>query len=130
MNIKALKYTLFFKDGIGSKKNPFNTFFFLGILLISLYLSYYYSGFFYFLSIPLLILMSLILMSNMKRYREYCKREVFMKNGSHTIISENNNKYLVNVLDGQRHGSFIQYHLNGQMSLKTNYKNFSRKFRF
>ena len=120
MNIKALKYTLFYHGGIGSKKNPF-IIFFLGVIIL-LILSYYYSNFFYFLSIPSLLFLLLLLNNNVKIYKEKCKKEEYMSNGSHTVHLENNTKYLVNLLDGQRHGSFIKYYGNGKKSKDCNYE--------
>ena len=42
-----------------------------------------------------------------------------MSNGSHIVLLKNNTIiYLVNILDGQRHGSFIKYYGNGPGPLK------------
>ena len=122
MNIKALKATLL-RHFTWPGKEIFYVF--LGTI-ISFVLIFYISNYFYFLAIPLLLYMFLFLMTEIKDayhyYLGYCRNERYMSNGSHTI-KEENGKYIVNLLNGKRHGTFIEYFINGQIELECNYIN-------
>ena len=122
MNLEALKHTI--KLAIFDQ-TIFFYFIFLAII-ISFILSFYISNDFYLLLIPLLLLFGyslfLILPEEYDNYLRYCRNENFMSNGSHTIKKENG-KYIVNLLNGKRHGSFVKYFINGQIKLECNYKN-------
>lgn len=112
MNIKALKATL--KGNFGwPNKEMF--FIFFGTI-ISFVLSFYISKYFYFLSIPLLFFWVYLLELNYayNEYLRYSRNENYMSNGSHTIKKENG-KYIINLLNGKRHGPFIEYYRNGQI---------------
>ena len=120
MNIKALKATLL-RHFTWPGKEIFYVF--LGTI-ISFVLIFYISNYFYFLAIPLLLYIFLFLMTEIKDaynyYLGYCRNESYMSNGSHTIKKENG-KYIVNLLNGKRHGTFIEYFINGQIKLDCNY---------
>ena len=122
MNIKPLKATLL-RHFVWPDKVFFNVF--LGTI-ISFTLSFYISNYLYFLSIPLLLLclhlLRLSIVDAYDDYLRYCRDEEYMSDGSHTIKKENR-KYIVNLLNGKRHGSFIEYFINGQIKLDYNYKN-------
>ena len=122
MNIKPLKATIL-RHFVWPDKVFFNVF--LGTI-ISFTLSFYISNYLYFLSIPLLLLclhlLRLSIVDAYDDYLRYCRDEEYMSDGSHTIKKENR-KYIVNLLNGKRHGSFIEYFINGQIKLDYNYKN-------
>jgi antitoxin component YwqK of YwqJK toxin-antitoxin module len=117
MNKKALKKALVIG---GLKTFMWKLFFVLGAIT-SFRTGYYYSNFFYFLSIPFLLILWMLFHSDFRDYLKYCKNEKFMSNGSHTVFLKNNAKHIVNLLDGKRHGSFIQYYSNGQIKNDFNY---------
>lgn len=125
MNKKALKVTLLNYFTWPDKE----MFFIFSVTIISFILSFYGSNYFYFLSIPVLLFDLQVLRLSIKHayndYLRYCKNEDYMSNGTHTIKKENG-KYIVNLVNGKRHGSFIEYCRNGQIKKDCNYINGKR----
>ena len=125
MNKKALKVTLLNYFTWPDKE----MFFIFSVTIISFILSFYGSNYFYFLSIPVLLFDLQVLRLSIKHayndYLRYCKNEDYMSNGTHTIKKENG-KYIVNLVNGKRHGSFIEYYRNGQIKKDCNYINGKR----
>ena len=119
MNKKALKKVLV---DAGVQLVLWEGFLFSGAIT-SLLLTYYYSIYFCFLSILFILYLWILVDDNRQNYLRYCKDEENMSNGTYTIDATRYvEKHIVNLLDGKRHGSFIQYYSNGQIKNDFNYK--------
>jgi hypothetical protein len=85
------------------------------------------NNYFYFISIPALILLmiSFILVSSyLKKNYHYLKyQEEYLSDGRHVFNRSYIGKEVVNLKNGKRHGSYHNYYENGNVECVINYKN-------
>lgn len=95
---------------------------------VSLYLSIAISTYFYLLAVPSALFAFFIIrlsFTDFKNSYEDKRKydEKYFSNGAHTIIYGNKSKKKLNIINGERNGSFSEYYPNGQLKITTNYSN-------
>tara|TARA_Y100001954_G_C15741349_1_gene568565 strand:+ start:113 stop:1045 length:933 start_codon:yes stop_codon:yes gene_type:complete len=98
------------------------------ISLFLIYLSINVSVYFYFLSIPLLLISIWASKSCFEAisssYSSLSKNEKYFEDGEHQINFLHGPKqiqYIINIKSGLRHGDYKEYHTNGQLFVKSQY---------
>jgi antitoxin component YwqK of YwqJK toxin-antitoxin module len=125
MNNKVLKIAL-----KAELKVIVSTILFVVGSITSFLLSINISPYFYFLSIPLLALtvyLITLVYNNIKyTYNNEIKKEENLDDGLHKTYFDNNRRklrYEFNILKGVKHGSYIEYFVNGHIKINANYEN-------
>ena len=113
---------------IDNKLPLFICFCFLAGTIMSFYLSISISDYFYFLSVPILLLtlylIKLTIGQVKNEYKRLIKKEKYLKDGCHLRYFDNNKKQVkfeINIISGKRDGAFIEYYLDGQVKVNANY---------
>ena len=115
---------------IDNKLPLFICFCFLSGTIISFYLSISISDYFYFLSVPVLLLtlylIKLIIGQVKNEYKRLIKKEKYFNDGPHLEYFHDKKrqvKFELHIINGERHGSYKSYYENGQIELECNYIN-------
>ena len=115
---------------IDNKIALFWSFCFLAGTIISFYLSIIISTYFYFLTVPILLLTLYLTKSTITQvkdeYKQLIKKEKYFNDGRHLEYFENKKrqaKFELHVINGERHGSYKSYYENGQIKIYSNYIN-------
>jgi antitoxin component YwqK of YwqJK toxin-antitoxin module len=115
---------------IDNKLPLFICFCFLSGTIISFYLSISISDYFYFLSVPVLLLtlylIKLIIGQVKNEYKRLIKKEKYFNDGPHLEYFHGKKrqvKFELHIINGERHGSYKSYYENGQIELECNYIN-------
>lgn len=124
MNKKVLKLSI-----IDNKLALFATFCFLVSTIISFYLSIIISTYFYLLAVPLLLitlyLIKLTTAQVKNEYKRLIKKEKHFNDGRHLEYFEDKKrqaKFELHIINGERHGSYKSYFINGQIETDCNYE--------
>jgi hypothetical protein len=110
----------------------FWSFCFLAGTIISFYLSIIISTYFYFLTVPILLLtlylIKLTITQVKNEYKHLIKKEKYLNDGRHVEYYFSNKrkpqqvKFELHIIDGQRHGTYKSYFENGQKSKDCKYE--------
>ena len=117
---------------IDNKIALFWSFCFLVGTIISFYLSIIISTYFYFLTVPILLLTLYLTKSTITQvkdeYKHLIKKEKYLNDGRHVeyYFSKKRKpqqvKFELHIIDGQRHGTYKSYFENGQKRCDYNYE--------
>ena len=117
---------------IDNKIALFWSFCFLVGTIISFYLSIIISTYFYFLTVPILLLtlylIKLTITQVKDEYKHLIKKEKYLNDGRHVeyYFSKKRKpqqvKFELHIIDGQRHGTYKSYFENGQKRCDYNYE--------
>ena len=117
---------------IDNKIALFWSFCFLAGTIISFYLSIIISTYFYFLTVPILLLtlylIKLTITQVKNEYKHLIKKEKYLNDGRHVeyYFSKKRKpqqvKFELHIIDGQRHGTYKSYFENGQKSKDCKYE--------
>ena len=125
MNKKVFKLSI-----IDNKLPLFICFCFLAGTIISFYLSIIISTYFYLLAVPLLLitlyLIKLTIAAVKNEYKRLIKKEKHFNDGRHLEYFEDKKrqaKFELHIINGERHGSYKSYFINGQIEVDCNYIN-------
>ena len=127
MNKKVFKLSI-----IDNKLPLFICFCFLLGTIVSFYLSVFISNYFYFLTLPILLLtlyiIKLTITQVKNEYKNLIKKEKYLNDGRHVEYYSSHKrkpqqvKFELHIIDGQRHGTYKSYFENGQISEDSNYE--------
>lgn len=127
MNKKVFKLSI-----IDNKLPLFICFCFLVGTIVSFYLSVFISNYFYFLTLPILLLtlyiIKLTITQVKNEYKHLIKKEKYLNDGRHVEYYSSHKrkpqqvKFELHIIDGQRHGTYKSYFENGQISEDSNYE--------
>ena len=113
---------------IDNKLPLFICFCFLSGTIISFYLSISISDYFYFLSVPVLLLtlylIKLTIGQVKNEYKRLIKKEQYFNDGPHLEYFHDKKrqvKFELHIINGERNGAFIEYYVNGQVKVNANY---------
>lgn len=111
------------------KKGLLSCFYFIAGTIISFYLSISISNYFYLLAVPLLLItligVKLLITSIKDGYKRLIKKEKYFNDGRHLEYFEDKKsqpKFELHIINGERHGSYKSYFINGQIETDCNYK--------